>query len=52
MFDEPLSGWGGNKPYVIFDDFEYGSTIPEPATICLLGLGGLALLRRKRGYGA
>ena len=23
-------------------------TIPEPATICLLGLGGLALLRRKR----
>jgi hypothetical protein len=25
---------------------------PEPATICLLGLGGLALLRRKRGYGA
>lgn len=26
--------------------------IPEPGTICLLGLGGLALLRRKRGYGA
>jgi len=26
--------------------------LPEPATICLLGLGGLALLRRKRGYGA
>lgn len=23
--------------------------IPEPATICLLGLGGLALLRRRRG---
>ncbi len=48
MFDNPLSGWGGNKPYVIFDDFEFGSTIPEPATICLLGLGGLALLRKKR----
>lgn len=25
---------------------------PEPATLLLLGLGGLALLRRKRGYGA
>lgn len=25
---------------------------PEPATIALLGLGALALLRRKRGYGA
>jgi len=24
------------------------TTVPEPATICLLGLGGLALLRRKR----
>jgi hypothetical protein len=26
--------------------------IPEPTTLLLLGLGGLALLRRKRGYGA
>ena len=26
----------------------YQSTIPEPATLCLLGLGGLALLRRRR----
>ncbi len=24
------------------------TTVPEPATVCLLGLGGLALLRRKR----
>jgi hypothetical protein len=26
-----------------------GSWAPEPATICLLGLGGLAMLRRRRG---
>jgi hypothetical protein len=26
--------------------------VPEPATMSLFGLGGLALLRRKRGYGA
>ena len=25
--------------------------VPEPGTLCLLAVGGLALLRRKRGYG-
>ena len=30
------------------DDWAYGMVIPEPATIGLLGLGGLLLLRRSR----
>jgi hypothetical protein len=29
-------------------DFDNFSLVPEPATICLLGLGALALIRRKR----
>ena len=50
MFDDPLSGWGDNKPYTIWDDFEVGSTIPEPGTFLLLGFGllGLAGLSRKK----
>ena len=39
MFDDPLSAWGEAKPYTIWDDFEVGSSVPEPATLSLLGLG-------------
>lgn len=38
-YDSTVSG------YAAFDNF---SIVPEPATIALLGLGGLALIRRKR----
>lgn len=50
MFQNPLSGWGSNKPYTLWDDFEVGSTIPEPGTFLLLGCGllGLAGLSRKK----
>ena len=37
--------WGG--PTVTLGEVRLVSAIPEPATVCLLGLGGLSLIRRK-----
>jgi hypothetical protein len=48
QFSAPLSNWVNNKPWSIWDDFEYGSSVPEPATLCILAAGGLLLRRRVR----
>ena len=36
-------------PYTGFGEIRFGEAIPEPSSLALLGLGGLALLRRRRG---
>ncbi|AQT68316.1 hypothetical protein STSP2_01475 [Anaerohalosphaera lusitana] len=48
VFTNPLSEWSYNYPWSVWDDFEYGSSIPEPTTIALLGFGSAIFIRRRR----
>ncbi|NLX20590.1 MAG: PEP-CTERM sorting domain-containing protein [Phycisphaerae bacterium] len=43
-----VGGSGSHQQHYSLDDMVY-SPVPEPATVGLLALGGLAVLRRKRG---
>lgn len=44
MFLDPLSGYGTNMPYAIFDDYQVGSNVPLPPSMLLLGSGLLGLV--------
>ena len=39
---------GGGREFSEFQLFGYATVVPEPATMGLLALGGLALLRRRK----
>ena len=45
--EDPLFGTGAGYDPPIAHCFELSNTIPEPASMALLGLGGLTLLRRR-----
>jgi len=55
MFLDPLTDWGENKPYTLWDDFEVGSAVPEPSTVIAaallllpFGLSTVRMLRKSR----
>ena len=39
---------GHRDDHVSFDNLRYTTSVPEPASLAVLGLGGLALLKRRR----
>jgi len=41
-------GWRGSNDPPGYVDFDFITAVPEPGTLCLLALGGLALLRRRK----
>ena len=44
-----LDGITGHSSLTGISEIRFGEAIPEPSSLALLGLGGLALLRRRRG---
>jgi hypothetical protein len=53
MFTSPLSDWGSDMPYTIWDDFEVGSdAVPEPCSLVLLAAGAAGLFVRRRRQGS
>jgi hypothetical protein len=46
-FGNPVWAWWGSRYWTTFS-VDYITVVPEPATVLLLGFGGLALRRRRR----
>ena len=48
MFTDPLEDWGTAEPSALYDNFRFGSDVPEPNTVILLVGCGLAALVTRR----
>jgi len=49
MFTDPLSDWTHGKPSTIWDNFEFGSSVPAPAPVLLvmIGVGLVGWIKRR-----